>query len=313
MGVALGDYHVHLHPHIPRPESPPPGVYPKEHVEAYVEQALARGATEVGFTEHLHRFADFEPAIANFWETGESGDLVAHSRQYYYDDLNLRLDRYVSAVTAARERGLPVLLGLEVDFLPAYQDVIGEALRRYPFDFLIGSVHWIGAWSVDHPAVAHEFERRGVRRAYEDYFGLVTELAESRSVNVLAHPDVVKKFGHRCVEEPLDLYERLVRAASRNEIAMEVSSAGLRYEVAEPYPAPSLLRMAHAAGVPITLASDAHYPDQAAYRYRELVQYVWDAGYRHRVAFRTGGVREVVALPDPYEAERWPLERDDGV
>jgi len=55
----MGDYHVHLHPHEPRPDSPPPGVYPKEHVDAYVETALSRGAGEVGFTEHLHRFTPF--------------------------------------------------------------------------------------------------------------------------------------------------------------------------------------------------------------------------------------------------------------
>ncbi|GAA3349409.1 histidinol-phosphatase HisJ [Amorphoplanes nipponensis] len=295
----MGDYHVHLHPHVPRPDSPPPGVYPEDYVDAFVETALSRGATEVGFTEHLHRFVDFEPAVAGFWNVGPRADLTEHSRTYYYDDLNLRLDRYVAAVLGARDRGLPVRLGMEVDFFPAHLEKMTAVLRQYPFDYLIGSVHWIDAWSVDHPAVAYEFERRGVRRAYEDYFGLVADLAESGLVQVLAHPDVVKKFGHRCPEEPVDLYRKVVDAARRGGVAMEVSSAGLRYPVGEPYPSPALLRMSHQAGIPITLASDAHYPDQAADQHMELVRYARAAGYRHQLAFRVGGAAHLVALPDP--------------
>ncbi|WP_158841334.1 histidinol-phosphatase [Saccharothrix deserti] len=295
----MGDYHVHLHPHVPRPDSPAPGVYPPGHVESFVTRALSRGATEVGFTEHLHRFVDFEPAIAGFWNTGEHADLTEHSRRYYYDDLNLRLDRYVEAVLDARERGLPVRLGMEVDFFPAHLDKTVEIIEKFPFDFLIGSVHWVGAWSVDHPAPAHEFDRRGVRRAYEDYFRLVTDLAESGIVQVLAHVDVVKKFGHRCDEEPVDLYRQVVAAAVRGGVAVEVSSAGLRYEAAEPYPSPTLLRMCGQAGVPITLASDAHYPDEAADRHLDMARYAREAGYREQLSFGVGGHVTRVDLPEP--------------
>ncbi|OLB79918.1 MAG: hypothetical protein AUI14_08875 [Actinobacteria bacterium 13_2_20CM_2_71_6] len=170
-------------------------------------------------------------------------------------------------------------------------------------------MHWVGNWSLDHPAVAYEFARRGVRQSYVDYFRLVAELAESGAVQVLAHPDVVKKFGHRCAEEPTDLYQRVVDAARRGGVAMEVSSAGLRYEVAEPYPAPTLLRMSRRAGVPITLASDAHYPEQAADRHRVLVSYARAAGYREQLSFRVGGTATLVPLPDPNgmpDPERMP-------
>ncbi|MDI1464557.1 histidinol-phosphatase [Catellatospora sp. KI3] len=296
----MGDYHVHLHPHEPRPEtSPPPGQYPPGHVDAFVERALSRGATEVGFTEHLYRFVEFAPAIEGFWAGGSRQDLTEQSRQMYYDELNLHLDRYVEAVTGARDRGLPVRLGMEVDWFPAHADRIAAILAQYPFDYLIGSVHWVGEWALDHPAVTYEYERRGVRRAYEDYFALVTELAEAGVVQVLGHADVVKKFGHRCEQEPVDLYERLVAAAVRGGVAVEVNSAGLRKRIAEPYPAPTLLRMCHEAGVPITLASDAHEPHEAADRFDEIIRYARAAGYRERLAFDTGGASRLVPLSDP--------------
>ncbi len=72
-----------------------------------------------------------------------------------------------------------------------------DLLAPYPFDFLIGSVHWVGGWSIDASDVMDEFERRGIDRAWEDYFDLVTDLARRGVVDVLAHVDVCKKFGYR--------------------------------------------------------------------------------------------------------------------
>ena len=293
----MGDYHVHLHPHVPRPDSPPPGVYPKAHVDAYVEAALSRGADEVGFTEHLHRFVDFEPALAGFWDTGDHRDLVEHSRRYYYHDLNLHLDRYVEAVQGARDRGLPVLLGLEVDFFPAHVDKVVEVLLGYPFDYLIGSVHWIGAWSVDHPDVAYEFARRGVRRSYAGPLRARRRLAESGLVQVLAHPDVVKKFGHRCDDEPIDLYRRVVDAARRGGAAWRVQRRpALRGGRTVPGPSPVAdgLRGGRAdhAGQRRALPRAGCSAARIA-----SVRYARSAGYRHRLKFGVGGAATLVALP----------------
>ena len=54
---------------------------------------------------------------------------------------------------AAREAGLPVLLGVEMDWLPDRQREIASFLRDRPFDIVLGSVHWLGPMSVDDPAV----------------------------------------------------------------------------------------------------------------------------------------------------------------
>jgi histidinol-phosphatase (PHP family) len=96
----------------------------------------------------------------------------------------------------------------------------------------------------------------------------------------------VKKFGHRPPDEPLDLYQELVRAASRSGVAVEVSSAGLRKPVAEIYPAPRLLGMLAEATVPITLASDAHAPEDAGWGHREVVEAARSAGYTATLHYR---------------------------
>jgi histidinol-phosphatase (PHP family) len=292
----MADYHVHLHPHGSyRGVGPEPGVYPDGHIESYVEAAAARGAGEVGFTEHLYRCVEAAPVLGRFWEETPHADIAAASEGFFVEDLTLSLDGYAAAVVAAKDRGLPVLLGLEVDFFPDTIDDVLELLAPYPWDFLIGSVHWIGGWAVDHPDSVFEFERRGVQTAYEDYFELETMLAASGAVDVLAHVDVVKKAGHVLPEAPIELYRKVVEAAAASGTAVELSSAGLHHPINEIFPAPEFLEMFAAAGVPLTLASDAHFPGDAARDRDVLVAAARRAGYSHRLRFR-GRVADVVAL-----------------
>ena len=292
----MGDHHVHLHPHGPYSgHGPAPGEYPPGHLDAYVEVALGRGADEVGFTEHLYRCHESAEALGAFWNREPRRDLAEQTERFVRADRTLSLERYVEVVLDARDRGLPVKLGLEVDFFPWSIDAVLELLAPYPFDFLIGAVHWVGGWSIDHGDAQHEFERRGIDEAYADYFAWKTELAASGAVDVLAHADVVKKYGHRPVTPPLELYRTLATAAAASDMAVEVSTAGLYKPAAEMYPAPELLAEMHAAGVPITLASDAHVPDECARDRDRAMTYAKAAGYTQRARY-TRRVRELVPL-----------------
>jgi histidinol-phosphatase (PHP family) len=281
----MSDYHLHLHPHRSSDEDPLPDGYPPGRIEAYVEAAAARGVRELGFTEHLYRCVEAAQALGRFWETEPRSDLAATTAEFVRLDTNLSLEAYVEAIVAAKGRGLPVRLGLEVDFIPGTVEAVLDLLDPYPWDYLIGSVHWVGGWGIDHRGSSHEFGRRGVERAWEDYFEVEEALAGSGAVDVLAHVDVVKKYGHRPAEERMDLYRRVVDAAVASGTAVEVSSQGLRNPAAEVYPAPAFLAMFAEAGVPITLASDAHLPEAAGWGHAEVVAAARAAGYTHRLRF----------------------------
>lgn len=293
----MSDYHLHLHPHGGEAANskvsdragggagPPLGEYPWGLVEAYVERAAENGVTELGFTEHLYRTEEGRRALGPFWEQEKRVDLALQAKVMVAGDQGLFLDRYVNAIVAAKDRGLPVKLGLEVDFFPESIDTVVDLLANYPFDFLIGSVHWVGGWSIDASDVVYEFERRGIDKAWHDYFQLVADLARKNVVEVLAHVDVCKKFGYRPDAEPIHLYEQVVRGAVAGGTAVEVSSQGLRSPVNEIYPSASFLRMFHDAGVPITLASDAHFAEQAGYKHGEVVAAARAAGYDRHLRF----------------------------
>lgn len=275
----MSDYHLHLHPHGRDFDWPPHGEYPGGLIESYVDVAAGRGAFELGFTEHLYRTDEGVAVLGRFWEAESNPDLRSHCELMMENDSGLSLARYVEAILAAKERGLPVKLGLEVDFFPDSIDAVMELLAPIPFDFLIGSVHWIGGWSLDNSSVSHEFERRGVDQAWEEYFILVEDLARRGVVDVLAHVDVCKKLGFRPTSEPIHLYQKVVDAAAASGMAVEVSSQGIRMPVGEAYPSPRFLAMFQQASVPITFASDAHRPADSAFAFDKLQALARQAGY----------------------------------
>lgn len=281
----MSDYHVHLHPHEPYQDGPPRGQYPPGLIESFVEQAHRRGVTEIGFTEHLYRCREAGPVLGRFWERESRLDLAEHTRWFVEADQTLSLEGYVEAVLGAKDGGLPVKLGLEIDFFPDTIAAVLELIDPYPWDFLIGSVHWVGGWAIDSAEQAHEFERRGVEKAWEEYFALVAELAEAGGVDVLAHVDVCKKFGFRPEREPVELYGEVVSAAAAGGLAVEVSSQGLRNPAAEIYPSSTLLGMFHDAGVPITLASDAHWAHEVGHATDEVRAAARRAGYSSHLRF----------------------------
>jgi histidinol-phosphatase (PHP family) len=283
----LSDYHLHIHPHRDVPGAPAPGTFPPEYIDRYVEIALARGAHEVCFVEHLYRCVESVPALGQWWKTDPNQHLVREMDEIMARELDMSLDKYVEAILAAKTRGLPVKLGLEVDYEPGTVQKVVELIKPYPWDFLVGSVHWIGAWWFLRPSGPAEYERRGMRRAFEE-----TGMADS-----LGHIDVIKVAGMLPDTDLVYMWEPVVEATVRSGTAVEISSQGLLRPIKEIYPAPAFLNLFHAAGVPITLGSDAHAPDEAAFGYAEIVAEARRAGYSEYLRFDSRR-RLPTSLPD---------------
>lgn len=293
----MSDYHLHLIPH-----DEPAGEYRlAERIEQSVEHAGTLGLAQLGFTEHWYRCLESAPILGEFWEREERRDLADQARQTVRLDRTMSLEAYVGAVIDAKDAGLPVKLGLEVDFFPESFEAVIAFLADYPWDFLIGSIHWIDGWGVDDSRVAFEFERRGIDVAWEQYFELELELASSGAVDVLAHVDVVKKQGRRPEREPIEWYDRIAEAARASGTAVEVSSQGLRKACREEYPSPEFLRSFRRSGVPITLASDGHHPHEVGWGHDQVVKAARNAGYTDYLLF-TGRQGEPTALPETFQA-----------
>ncbi|MGH9101911.1 MAG: PHP domain-containing protein [Acidimicrobiales bacterium] len=292
------DYHLHLWPHGEGPTEPL-----VEQVAAYCEAAARVGVVEVALTEHLFRFVQADALLRGWWEGDPDTAMAAGVETYWDRHQGADLDRYVEVGLAARREGLPVRLGLEVDYYPGRMDKVAGLLAGYPFDVLLGSVHWLGTWMFDDLSDARamaEWDIRGAEWAWAAYTEALCELASTGTCDVLAHPDLAKVTGRRPAR-PLELYDRMAEAAASSSMAAEVSSAGWRKPAAEAYPAPDLLARFCALGVPITTASDAHRLGDVGDRMRDLRPLVDAAGYRELATFdsRRRGSLELAAPGPP--------------
>jgi len=135
-------------------------------------------------------------------------------------------------------------------------------------------------------AVESEWEHRGTEAAWSAYTDAICELAETRSVDVLAHPDVIKVTGRRPGRAELaECHERIASATASAGLAAEISSSGWRKPAEEAYPAPSLLAAFAELSVPVTTASDTHGLTNLAERGADLMALARGAGYSSLRAF----------------------------
>ncbi len=138
------DYHLHLWPHGQRDTAPT-----IEHLARYCEIAGRSGVSEIALTEHLFRFRQADLLLRGFWDSDPDPALRTSMAEYWDDHARADLDAYVDCVLAAKSAGLPVVLGLEVDYYRGRMDEVADLLSGYPFDVLLGSVHWLGIWRFD--------------------------------------------------------------------------------------------------------------------------------------------------------------------
>lgn len=240
-------------------------------VDQYIERAIEAGLDEIGFSEHIFLY-----------------HLPAEERDPELAPREEDMAGYVGLIEEARARHpeIPIRLGLEADYIPGHERTLEQILRSVPWDFVYGSVHFIGAWGFDDPRYTAGFSDWQIDDVYAAYFKLVTDAATTGLFDIMAHLDLVKKFGHRATGDLSDLYREVAGSLANSGVCIEISSAGLRKPVGEIYPHPDLLRACREAGVPVTLGSDAHEPQSVGYAFDELVKYLRDAGYTDSVRFK---------------------------
>ena len=198
-----------------------------------------------------------------------------------------RLNDYVADVQQARKDHpqLSIRLGLEVDFMPGQETWIRKLAGLHPWDYFIGSVHYVGSWDIDNPRKLSEWKKHDPYEVWSMYFDLLTQAAESGLFEIIGHADLPKKFGIYPERDCTPLFERFLQAAARAQVAMELNTAGLRKDCREIYPAPRIVQLAKKHGVAITFGSDAHAPGEVGMNFTEALALARAAGYQESCEF----------------------------
>jgi len=230
-------------------------------------QAVERGLSEIGFSEHSPMPRDD------------------------FDDwrlLDRDFDRYIESVEKARKAfpQLTIKMALEVDYLPGHEEWIRGLAARHPWDYFIGSVHYVSeVWDIDNPKKLSEWKKRDPWEVWSAYFERLTMAAASGLFEIIGHADLPKKFCFVPKQDCTPLFRPFIDAVKRHDIAIELNTAGLRKDCKEIYPCPALVRMAAEAGVPITFGSDAHAPGEVGADFAAARALALSAGYTQTCLF----------------------------
>ena len=264
----LTDYHLHLRPDAPGTE--PAEFFTAANADRYRTVAAERGIAELGCAEHVYRFAQaLEVWQHPLW------------RESARDDI----DEYAGFVREETD----LKLGIEADFVAGREDRMATLLDMHDWDFVVGSVHFVGEHAVDHDGY-EVWDHRSQRpdELWRRYFRTLGEAARTGMFDILAHPDLVKIWGPRRPVPEGDLrrfYELAMDGIAESRIAIEVSTAGLRKPVGELYPARAFLEMCLDAGCPIALSSDAHVPGDVGRDFDRALEFLDDVGVRELAVF----------------------------
>jgi len=265
----LTDYHVHLRTDD-IDATPAERYLTAENAERYRTVASERGIEELGVAEHVYRFRQ----ALDVWQ-----------HELWRDSARDDLDAYCAFVREETD----LRLGIEADYLPGREDRMAELLAAHDFDYVVGSIHFVGDGALDYDRYDIWATASSPDRVWRTYFEWLGEAAMSGMFDILAHPDIVKYWGPAQRPWPdRDLryfYEIAMEGIAESGIAIEVSTAGLHKPVSEIYPARAFLEMALDAGNPIALSSDAHRPDELGRDYEQALALLDDLGVSELAVF----------------------------
>ncbi|WP_339060414.1 histidinol-phosphatase HisJ [Tepidibacillus marianensis] len=213
----------------------------------YIEQGIKVGLDQLGLSDHM-------PIIHLPKEKIPSGTAM---------ELH-QLEEYVrEAVDLKKEyQGqIDIKVGIEADYIESYEREIEMLLSPYPFDYIIGSAHFLGEWDHSDSRQMEGWQRKSVDEIFSEYYRAIQGLAKSGLYDIVGHFDVIKKHGHVPKGNIMPVIEQSLQVIRDQDMAMEVNSSGLYKIVKEIFPAPNIIEKALALGIPFTLGSDAHKPE----------------------------------------------------
>ena len=235
----------------------------KETYPSYLEKARKMDLAEIGFTDHI---------------TLEPVDWCVKEVDYPVMKENLK------SLCDDFSEDVQVRFGIEVDYFPDKEQELREIIAYFPVDYVIGSVHFIGNWNFDTDYSL--YGKWSNDELYCMYFELIQKAAKSGLFDVIGHFDLIKKLQCWPESDQSHLYEETLKVLKEADVVMELNTSGLDRPCGEFFPNKKILEMAAKLGIPVTLGSDAHRPDQVGRHFETAIDFLKEAGYTKITRFR---------------------------
>ena len=243
------------------------------------DEAVRKGLKTICFTDHFDK---------DDLEWGEEGIFDVDA---YFVEMQKLQEEYAGK--------LNIRIGIELGLRTYLKDYYEELTKKYPFDFVIGSVHNVpykkdaeGNILYTDPAAEKLFTDRTDKEAYRLMMETTLEnVRTSDCFQTLGHLDYVVRYGKSREKEYsytdyADIIDEILKLLIEKEKGLEVNSAGLKYGLPFAHPHPDVLkRYRELGGEIITIGADAHKPEHIAYDIAKAEEILKSCGFKYYTEF----------------------------
>ena len=243
------------------------------------DEAVRKGLKTICFTDHFDK---------DDLEWGEEGIFDVDA---YFAEMQKLQEEYAGK--------LNIRIGIELGLRTYLKDYYEELTKKYPFDFVIGSVHNVpykkdaeGNILYTDPAAEKLFTDRTDKEAYRLMMETTLEnVRTSDCFQTLGHLDYVVRYGKSREKEYsytdyADIIDEILKLLIEKEKGLEVNSAGLKYGLPFAHPHPDVLkRYRELGGEIITIGADAHKPEHIAYDFAKAEEILKSCGFKYYTEF----------------------------
>jgi histidinol-phosphatase (PHP family) len=237
-------------------------------LDEYVKHAISIGLKEMGFSCHAPMVHERLPGVT----------MDLRQLPLYH--------KLIDEVKARYAGQIDIKYALEADYIPGYEAQTKAIIDAFPYDYIIGSVHYVNDLAVDDPSAIERWNTADINQVWRDYFKLLRQSAQTGFFNIIGHCDLPKKFKYFPTADMTDEVKATAKVFKDCGVAVEINTSGLRKPVGEMYPAPKYLKIYAEASVPLTFGSDSHTPQDVGKNFKEAVELAKSAGYNEYVTFK---------------------------
>ncbi|MBU9713128.1 histidinol-phosphatase [Evansella tamaricis] len=249
-------------------------------IQDYIESAIEKEFTVIGIADHTPYFSSKEDQLF-------PGIAMAKSQYTEYIREVLQLKEYY-------KEKIDVLLGIESDFFPDHIETYRQHFDPYPFDYIIGSVHYVDEINIFKKGRWDGLTEEQQVQTKENYYQLIKHSAKSGLFQILGHIDAMKGFYPPFSSIQTDVVQKTLKVIGEVGIAIEVNTSGKTKDVGGWYPSDDILEMACHYGVNVTFGSDAHHPSRIGDDFELVEQYLKNIGFKEWVYFKN---KEKIKVP----------------
>lgn len=248
-------------------------------IRNYIEAAIQNGLDMIGISDHSPFFYSGQEQLYPNIAMGKN-----------------EFPHYIQEIVELKKEyqgKIDVLLGVEADFFPEHLDLYREELNRYPFDYKIGSVHFVNGESIFEKSRWDNQSEAQLKAIKESYYQLIRQSARSGLFQILGHIDAMKTFYYPFSDIKTKTVDETLQVISECGVAIEVNTSG-PLKGCDWYPNEDILERAHYFGMDITFGSDAHTPERTGDQFQLVKEKLKEIGYNKWCYFKE---QEKINLP----------------